>query len=762
MTVPNFLDKLTGKKDETDKTFLALVLSDHRVQAAVWKVVGTQTEIVSLGTPVEWDGDVATTNELIQAVDATISSATEGFDLEPDEIVLGLANAWVDSNGIKQSKKDLIKSICRELSLKPIGYVVIANTIVKYLKMQEGNPPTSILIQVDRRSIVLSLVELGGIKYTVSVGSSDDISSDVAEALSNLPPDVLLPSRFILVSAMENTSDLVQALTAFDWQKSFSFLHTPKIEALPKDVEVHATAVAGGSEVAASLGFSLESNDQVPTVESSRDAKQQEVKEETLSAADFGFHPSSAKELSETLKSSHNASVEESDDFEDTPLDNKEDLDGSLDDTTDLEEQDEQVDLVQDKKRSPLKFNMPTLPKIRLNLKPQLPHMPKFSLGGSNRIIYVVIALVIALVSAFAAYYYIPQASVSITFQAKPITESINITLKDGATVVDPDSSTVPATYTTKEITGQDEVAVTGTKTVGDPSVGEVTIYNRTSLPKTLLKGTALSANSLKFTLDSDVTVASKSAGADYVDVPGKANVKITASAFGAAGNLKSGTEFTIASFTKDSFVAKNDAALSGGTSQEVTVVSESDKAALLKSLKAKLSSELKNSLLPDQSSGENFYVLEDDIKIIEEKYSSKVGDTATVLSAEVTLSMGLLTYNQNDIQQLVKNTIETSVPSGYLRTEIPPTITLRDTKLLEDNNVTGSADVTLYVVPTLDTSGIIEAIKGKKYIEASTFLSGLPSVVGSQITLSPNLPSRLSSLPHNAGRITVKIMTTK
>ncbi len=111
---------------------------------------------------------------------------------------------------------------------------------------------------------------------------------------------------------------------------------------------------------------------------------------------------------------------------------------------------------------------------------------------------------------------------------------------------------------------------------------------------------------------------------------------------------------------------------------------------------------------------------------------------------------------------RIVKNTIETSVPSGYLRTEIPPTITLRDTKLLEDNNVTGVADVTLYVVPTIDSLGIIEAIKGKKYAEASAFLSSVPSVVGSQITLSPNLPPRLSSLPHNAQRITIKVMTTK
>ncbi len=750
MAVSNFLDKLSGKQESEDKVFLALVLSDHRVQAAVWKVVGAVTEIVSLGTPVEWDGDVATTNELIQAVDATISSATEGLELEPDEIVLGLANAWVDSNGIRQSKKDLIKSICRELSLKPIGYVVIANTIVKYLKMQEGTPPTSILIQVDRRTVTLSLVELGKIKYTISVGSSDDISSDVAEGLSNLPDNTSLPSRFILVSAMENTSDLVQVLTAYDWQKSFSFLHTPKIEALPKDIEVHATAVAGGSEVASSLGFSLEPTEQQPRT-STDSSVANKLDGESLapaSVADFGFHNASAEELTATL-SPHEKSV--IDEVVAPISEEPEIIDDEIKDSVD------QPDLA-----SRINFKPFAFPNLKINLKKPNVTLPHLSIGGGSRFVYLAVVFILVLASAFAAYYYVPSATVSLTIQAKPLTETVNITLIDGSSTVDPDTSTVPATYSSKEISGEDVVSVTGTKTIGDPAKGEVTIYNRTSLPKTFLKGTALSSNSLKFTLDSDVTVASKSAGADYVDVPGKAIVKITASAFGVAGNLKSASEFTIASFTKDSFVAKNDSALSGGTSQEVSVVSESDKASLLQSLKTKLSAELKDSLLPDQVSGESFFVVEDDIKILDEKYSSKVGDAATSLSAEVTLGIGILSYNQDDIQKLVKNTIEKSVPSGYLQAEIPPTITLRDTKILEDNNVSGAADVTLFVVPTLDSAGIIEAIKGKKFAEATSFLSRLPSVTGSQIKLSPNLPPRLASLPQNAHRITINLITTK
>ena len=84
MELGNFLDKLKGKEKEEPKQFLALVLTDEVVQAAVWSVVEEKTEIIALGTPVEWDGDTGTTSELITAVDATISNAFVGLSEEPN------------------------------------------------------------------------------------------------------------------------------------------------------------------------------------------------------------------------------------------------------------------------------------------------------------------------------------------------------------------------------------------------------------------------------------------------------------------------------------------------------------------------------------------------------------------------------------------------------------------------------------------------------------------------------------------------------
>lgn len=715
MSVPNFLDKLAGKKQDLPKTFLALVLSDHRVQAAVWQVVINNTEIVSLGTPVEWDGDVATTSELVQAVDATISSATEGLEIEPDEVVLGLANNWVDPEGIKPSKKDLIKSIKNELSLKPIGYVVISDCIVKYLKMQEGAPPTSILIQIDRSSCTVSLIELGKIKHTVAVGVSDHISSDVAEAIARLPEDGPLPSRFIVVSAMENTSDLVQELTAYDWQKKFSFLHTPKIEALPKDVEVHATAVAGGSEVVSNLGFNLEP-----------EPKEAPVEQVELTPADFGFGPAAPPELDSTQPDIQ----PEPDPTPATPL-------------------------------APTKLNSLKMPKLHL---PQLPHFtfPQLPSFGS-RGLYLIIGLVIVVaISLGFAVYNIPHAVVTIHQQAKSTTQSLNITLSPSASSLSVSDHIIPASLTTQTVTGSDTVEATGTKTIGDPSRGEVTVYNRTSLPKTLLAGTTLTASNLKFTLDSDVTVASRSAGADYVDVPGKATVKITASAFGSAGNLPAGTEFSIASFSKDSFVAKNDASLTGGTSQSVTVFADKDKLALLDSLKSKLIEQLKNTLEVDQTPESKYFLMQDTAKVSSQDFSSKLGEQATTVTGNITLTVDVLTYNQSDVQQLVEGAIDSSIPSGFLKTDIPPEIELTDTSVTDGGDVSAQANVTIYAASSLDTTHLQDLIKGKSIAETNSIIRSLPGVTSVDVKVTPAPPPRLTLLPLNPSHINFVTVATK
>jgi hypothetical protein len=234
MELGNFLGKLKGEKQSAPEQFLALILTDEVVQAAVWQVVNEVTEVVSIGTPVEWDGDTGTTSELVTAVDATISSATEGIEDEPTGIILGVPHSWTDKNGLLGVKREFIKTISKELELKTLGFVVITDSILSYLKMQEGTPTTSILIQVSRDELILVLVRLGRIEGVETIGRSDDVVTDVTEGIARFKVVDNLPSRLILFNSMHSLDDLIQNLLSVDWPAEVQLSPHPKSKLYPR------------------------------------------------------------------------------------------------------------------------------------------------------------------------------------------------------------------------------------------------------------------------------------------------------------------------------------------------------------------------------------------------------------------------------------------------------------------------------------------------------------------------------------------------
>ena len=104
-----------------------------------------------------------------------------------------------------------------------------------------------------------------------------------------------LPSRIILFNSMHNLDDIIQNLLSVNWQTQFNFLHLPKIEALAKDVTIRALSVAGGSEVAKSLGFAvssgsdLEGSAQPAETEAGRSDPKGEPDPVLLTAQEIGF-----------------------------------------------------------------------------------------------------------------------------------------------------------------------------------------------------------------------------------------------------------------------------------------------------------------------------------------------------------------------------------------------------------------------------------------------------------------------------------------
>lgn len=733
MEIAGFLGKLKGGEKVEPQKFLALILTDEVVQAAVWNVSGEVTEVVAVGTPVEWDGDTGTTGELITAVDATISSAVEGLGDEPNSVILGIPHSWTDKNGVLGVKREFISKIRKELELEAIGYVVITDSILSYLKMQEGTPTTSILIQVARDEFTLVLVRLGRIEAIETIGRSDDVVEDIIEGITRFKIADNLPSRIILFNSMHNLDEIIQNLLSVDWPTQFNFLHTPKIEALAKDVAIRALVVAGGSEVAKSLGIAVTTPSPVVVVESPTLPEAQPIKEEDfLSAQEIGF-------TEETVKTVKKEKVDFIDPEDEPPADEP------------------PSPSKPPKKQSRTPFVIPTfhlpkisLPKFKLNLSSGKPIW--WYLGGS------LLALGIL---AFYLVWLLPKATLTFRILSKPLEEDVELTLSASASSIDFADRIVPATIESVSESGDKSIETTGKKIVGNPAKGEVSIYNRTSAVKTFAKGTTLSYGSLKFSLDQDVTVASKSAGSDYVDVPGKSSVSITASAIGTESNVAAGTEFTVMNFGKDSYVAKNDTALAGGTSEEVQVVSKDDQKNLAKSLTDELLQTMTAKSGGSTTPGIGVYLLADSAKADSATYSAKIGDTAKTLSLSMTLSTTLLKYKTQDVTTLVDSSIDQAVPQGYVRADLPSTVDLSASSAdPSGGSVKGNAKVKVALLPTIDKAGLISAIKGKNASSIEPILkAAIPGYDSAEIVITPHwIPSRLKSLPLNPKNITIML----
>ena len=731
MELGNFLGKLKGREKEEPKQFLALVLTDEVVQAAVWSVLEEKTEIIAIGTPVEWDGDTGTTSELITAVDATISNAVEGLPQESNEVILGIPHSWTDKDGVLGVKREFINKIRKELDLKALGYVTITDSILSYLKMQEGTPTTGVLIQVSRDELELVLVRLGHIEAIETIGRGDDVVEDVTEGIARFKIMENLPSRIILFNSMHNLDDIIQNLLSVNWQTQFNFLHLPKIEALAKDVTIRALSVAGGSEVAKSLGFAVsETTPAGPGLAGPDDLPARPGPNETpdpilLTAEEIGF----AEEKIDFIDP----------DDEPTPL--TPGVKGSHTPGVSVP-------------RTPFvlpKFKLPKihLPKIKLNLSFAKPHWW-----------YLFGALLGLGLLAFWFVWILPKATITVMVLPKTLDQDVEITLSTTDSSINFSDKIVPAEVESVSESGEKMRETTGKKTVGDPAGGEVTIYNRTSATKTFTKGTTLSAGTLKFTLDSDIAVASASSTFESMTF-GKANVSITAATIGAESNLTASTEFTVASFGKDSYVAKNEEALTGGSSEEVRVVGKEDQKLLVKDLTDALLKNLEAKLLGSSSPGMGVYLIADSAKVEDVTYSAKIGEKENTLTGNMTIKATLLRYKTEDVVTLVNSEIDQAVPPGYVRSGLPSTVDVSASSVGgSDKSVRGNAKVKVALLPIIDTNALQTSLKGKRTTAIENILTQtVPGYQSTLVQLTPRwLPARFRLIPYNPKNILLNI----
>ncbi len=793
-----------GKK-EKKQYFLALLLQDETVGSVIFEESASSIHIVSRSEeyfPTSLHD--ATYEELLDIVDKTISIAEENFHdkIQVTKTILGLKQDWISDGKIKKEYLIQLKKICDELSLEPIGFLVFTEAIMHLLQKEEGAPVSAILVETGKKYITASLIRAGRIVEVKRVAFSEPVVAAIDSALKHFANAEILPSRIILFDS-EASSSLSQQLIHHTWSKSLPFLHVPQTTILPAEFATKAVLLGTADQ----MGFRITNNEIAPlakriaplesvvtpqeTQEEKLDAETQPeevapedipeevtpIKEDSLneavSADYFGFVKS--KDVAKTPHKVQQKYTEpqtvapEADNFvaaeiAEIPEEVKEE-------TTQFDKKNEfaaesmmlrkgTVEGVHVAKNMLQKWFHGLQQKTK-TMPPKTHAAHHQEMPAQNRAFLLIIpAVLLVIIGGIALYIFGIKATVQLSISPKVVENQDTITFVPEGTT-NSDNNTIATQVVTTDEKGNTSANTTGTKDVGTPAKGQVTIFSRLADTTSLDKGTIITAaNGLKFTLDSDVSIASFSGGPEDPSVTVD-NVAVTANDIGKDYNLPSGTKFTISGQSNSDVSAKNDTAFSGGDKQSIQIVSQKDVDTLLASLTKSLEGQAKTDLQKTVDSDKQLLPLFTKEDVTDKTLSKSVGSQATSVNVAATITYETQAYAKNDITQLALQKIKNSISNDLVLT--PDGVQLDMTNVQQNKN-TITADVTMkaLLIPKLDTKTLTQSISGKSFEQTQQMLSALPQIEKVTITLHPNLPFLPKVLPRLSGNITVITQTNE
>ena len=730
--------------------YLVLVLRDEKAQAVVFEEIESKARIVGqkeqhFSTSI----DEVSQEELLEKLDKAISASESSLpeNIQTQKTIFGVKESWTDNDQIKKEYLAKLKKVSEELGLIPIGFLVISQAISHLLQKEEGVPVSAILVEINKKSVTVTLLRAGKSIETKSSDIHDSIPFTVDTLLKHFNVPEILPSRIIIFNGEE---DLSQEFISHTWSKSLPFLHLPQITNLP--VEFDAKAVLFGA--ATQMGFevleedmSREQNLQLKPLEEIQAADEKSFEKPMLSknlgAQNFGF----AKDVDV-------AKMEFQEPVENQPASEEEIIPPV--------EENEMYAISKFPNRfgGILMFSKNTLIAIKdllftvvrkINIKKIL----TYAFGKLTIVIPVILFFFVALI---ACYFLFEKATIMITVDPK-ISEQTKSVIFSTAQATNSNNNTIKGEFASISEDGSTSTAATGKKDVGTYAKGKVTIFNSLAQSKTLTEGTILkSPQGLEFAFDSEVTInAVASHSADETVTPEKVTVNVTANQLGKESNLPSGTKFSVDSFDTSDLIAKNDDPFSGGTKKEVTVVSKNDSIKLEGNLIEQLENKAKEDL--QKQLAQNKILLPTFISesLTKQSLDAKVGDEANQLTLTGTVEYQGISYDKNDLITFIKSLLAKNIPSNQ-EINYNNVKTTVDIKNKNDEEINANLNIKALLLPKIDQNKLIKDIKGKSFEVSQDLITKLPQIADVNIKLSPDIPFLPKNLPAKEGNIKILI----
>jgi len=713
----NLLGNFFNRSLPKVSNYLSLTLTKDKVLATIWSFEGENIQILGFAHKT-----FANVENLVHQAAIVIDSSAEQAKTDVQDVVYGLSSNWFEDGKISKETASLLKKLSEDLELKAQAFVPLPAAINHFLKIEESITPHAVLIGIPGEFCEVCEIKNNKIADTKTFDSHPNLEK-IKDLIKQLKTEESLPSRIIIYGISQDTQ-MAHEIQNATWQDLFT--QEPRISFI-NDLELSkAVAYAQAADI---LGHDPVSSSllSAPSI----DLKNGESQKDQSKADNFGFiEGEDILQKEEVPEKPENLAAGKPEVYPSISS-KKEDYAVEFEKSP----QEEQAS-----KKESLAEQFATVGWL-----PRFIEIIKEKSSLKKILVALILLIVLILVGASVLGRIVTKAEVIIEVNAKPQESAFNASVSTNG-ITDVSKQQLSGDEIDARSSGNQKAVTTGTKKVGNKTKGQVNVRNWTKDPKTFNSGTEiLTGDGLKFTLDSDVNIASRSAS------PAVSQVDVTAEDVGTKYNLGANTNFNIVGFDSTFYDAVNESAFSGGDEKQISVVSQDDMDKLSKALLESLSSKAKDDL-KSKVAGKKIADDAITIQVTKKQFDKNVDEEASLVNLDMEVTASTIAYDENTLKESLSQLAAKDAPENL---ESKPqnieilTISAKGTK----NGLSLFGKFRANLTPKFDEDQLKAKIAAKSQKEVRAIIKEIPEVLDVDIKLSPNT-FLFSSLPKDKAKI--------
>jgi hypothetical protein len=391
--------------------------------------------------------------------------------------------------------------------------------------------------------------------------------------------------------------------------------------------------------------------------------------------------------------------------------------------------------------------------RFAFNKKLKVPNFQRFRL----LIILGGVGLILLIAGWIFAATVLPKAKVIIKTDTATMNTDITLTASPAIKELDKEGLRMAAISKELKKTDTEKVPATGERDNGTKATGTVSLKNcsKTDGAVTIPAGTGVSTGSLTFITNEDVDLPASIFSGGNTCLTAAKEVDVTAQNAGDKYNISEGRSFTVAGFSSVS--GTNGAAMSGGTSKIVKIVSQSDidnaKQKISERANATATEELRKLLEAEDLVGLTETLSIGTPTITSAPKLNEEGAETTVTAVTVYTMLGI---KQDDLKQVVEENAAKKIDKS--KQEILDNGLDKAIFKIVEKKPNGEIRVNVQAVveagPRLDAEAIKKEIAGKKKGEVQNIIKSRPGIIDVEIDYSPFW---VYSTPKKTSKITIE-----